>query len=302
MTTLASQQFSRLWIVVFTSIKSIKSSLGIRTPDWYVLLRGFYKAHGVLPRIIRPVTFTEKIVHRSLFDRREILTRLTDKAAARSYVEQRIGPQFLPKLYHLTSQPETIPFDELPDRFVVKPTHASGWVRLITDKSTLDRAALVETCRDWLKQSYYEKKREWVYKNVEPRILVEQYIDDGSGAVPNDYKLYVFDGTVELILLSVGRFKDHRLRFYTPAWKKLDVLLANEDIIGDAPPPANLGNMIAAAQVLSQGMDFMRVDFYDTGDRFYCGELTMTPGGGLDHFRPKQFDHYLGQCWKIRTR
>ena len=48
----------------------------------------------------------------------------------RSYVEARLGPQILPKLYHLTDQPETIPFDNLPDKFVVKPTHGSGWVEI----------------------------------------------------------------------------------------------------------------------------------------------------------------------------
>ncbi len=110
----------------------------------------------------------EKVLHRNPFDRRAVLTQLADKAAVRSYVERRLGPQFLPKLYHLTSRPDTIPFDELPDRFVVKPTHGSGWVQLVTDKCTLDRAALIETCCDWLKRSYYKEGREIVYKNIKP--------------------------------------------------------------------------------------------------------------------------------------
>ena len=63
----------------------------------------------------------------------------------RSYVEARLGPQILPKLYHLTDQPETIPFDNLPDKFVVKPTHGSGWVEIVTDKAALDRDALIRT-------------------------------------------------------------------------------------------------------------------------------------------------------------
>ena len=89
----------------------------------------------VFPRIIQPITFNEKVLHRILFDRRALLTQLADKAAVRSYVEERLGPEILPKLYYLTSRPDTIPFDELPDRFVVKPTHGSGWVQLVTDKS-----------------------------------------------------------------------------------------------------------------------------------------------------------------------
>jgi hypothetical protein len=106
-----------------------------------------------------------------LFDRRAVLTQIADKAAVRSYVESRLGPQVLPKLYYLMTRPNTIPFDQLPDRFVVKPTHGSGWVQIVTDKSELDRAALIETCTGWLNQNYYEITREWVYKNIEPRIV-----------------------------------------------------------------------------------------------------------------------------------
>jgi hypothetical protein len=81
-----------------------------------------------------------------------------------------------------TSRPTPTPFrsTSFPDRFVVKPTHGSGWVQIVTDKSSLDRATLIETCRGWLRQSYYEATREWVYKNIEPRIIVEQFIDDGG--------------------------------------------------------------------------------------------------------------------------
>jgi hypothetical protein len=108
----------------------------------------------------------------------------------------------------LTTRPDAIPFDDLPDRFVVKPTHASGWVQLVTNKATLERAALIALCEDWLKRSYYEEQWEQVYKHVEPRIIVEEFIDDGSGAALNDYKLFVFDGTVEMIQVDVGRFTD----------------------------------------------------------------------------------------------
>jgi TupA-like ATPgrasp len=59
-------------------------------------------------------------------------------------VESRLGPQALPKLYYLTTRPDTIPFDQLTDRFVVKPTHGSGWVQIVTDKSALDRRALID--------------------------------------------------------------------------------------------------------------------------------------------------------------
>jgi hypothetical protein len=281
---------------------TIKKLIKNMTPDCVVQISKWRKAHGVFPRIFRPVTFSEKVLHRNLFERREEFKEIADKAAVRSYVEKRLGPEILPKLYHLTDDPDTIPFDELPPRFVVKPTHGSGWVRVVTDKSTLDRAALIATCGDWLKRSYYKESREIVYKNVEPRILVEELIDDGSGVTPNDYKLFVFRGSLEYIQVDADRFSGHKQLLYTPAWKKLDVRYISDDISGDLQRPPHLREMIEAAEILGRDWDFIRADFYDTAHRLYFGEITLTPNEGCVRFRPQDFDDYLGSLWRTHAR
>lgn len=284
----------------FTSIPArIRQHVRKFRPDWYLLIRRHWHRHGHFPRLIRPRTFNDKVLHRMLFDRRAVLTQVADKAAVRDYVEARLGSHFLPERYYITIDPDTIPFDKLPERFVVKPTHGSGMVQIVTDKSTLDRATLIETCRGWLRYSFYEDKREWVYKNIEPRIIVEQFIDDGTGNAPNDYKLFVFDGAVEMIKVHTARFSDHRRRLYTPTWEKLPVLDKYDDISGECPRPCHLQQMIAAAEALGRGLDFIRADFYDTPDRVYFGELTTTPGCGYGRFRPDEFDHHLGRRWKL---
>jgi hypothetical protein len=280
---------------------AIKGRVKRLLPDWAFLIRENCKAHGAFPNLFSPVTFSEKILHRQLFDRRAVLTQIADKAAVRPYVESRLGPQILPNLYYVASRADAIPFDHLPNRFVVKPTHGSGWVQLVTNKASLDRAALIAVCNDWLKRSYYKETREWVYKHVEPRLLVEEFIDDGSGTTPNDYKLFVFGGTVELIQVDVGRFTDHRRRLYTPTWKRVGALLEYDDINGDVPGPVHLREMIGAAETLGRDWDFIRADFYDTGKRLYFGELTATPGGGCYRFRPNEYDRYLGGRWNMRT-
>ena len=272
-------------------------------PVWYLNIRRWRKAHGgAFPRIRRPITFNEKILHRNLFERCPIFAQVADKAAVRSYVEERLGPEILPTVYHLTSDPRTIPFDRLPDKFVVKPTHGSGWVKIVTDKSTLDPVALVATCAEWLKRSYYKETREIAYKHVKPRILIEEFIDDGNGSTPNDYKLFVFDGVVKVIQTDVDRFTHHFQRFYTPEWQKIDVRNAWYDVSGDARQPTHLVEMIKSAEILADGWDFIRVDFYDTPQRFYFGELTLAPNAGRASFFPEEFDYYLGSLWKTRTR
>jgi TupA-like ATPgrasp len=120
----AGGQFGR-WIKRY--IKKI-------VPDWLIAIRHHRRKHGQFPRLLRPQTFNEKVLHRMLFDRRPILSQVADKAGVRAFVEERLGRSLLPECYHLTADVETIPFDELPDSFVVKPTHGSGWVEIVTDK------------------------------------------------------------------------------------------------------------------------------------------------------------------------
>jgi hypothetical protein len=281
-----------------TAIQSIKKRVRPILPHWVILIREHRRMHGELPRILWPATFSEKILHRNLFDRRPLLTQIADKAAVRSYVEGRLGAQVLPQLYCLTTEPESIPFDDLPDKFVVKPTHGSGWFEVVTDKSTLDHSALIKTCSEWLGRSYYDETGEIVYKHIHPRILIEQFIDDGSGGPPSDYKLFVFGGRVEFIYVVTDRLTNHKRRLYTRAWQKLDVRLESEAVDGEGPRPPHLADMIAAAETLGRDWDFIRVDMYDTPAQLYFGELTMTPGGGRFRFDPKEYDRYLGSLWK----
>ena len=277
----------------------VKTRIKKFQPDWLIAVRRHRKMHGEWPNLIRPQTFNEKILHRLIFDRRILLRQLADKFAVRAYVKSRLGSGILPELYHVTTAPASIPFDRLPNPFVVKPTHGSGWVQLVRDKETLDRNALIQACTNWLERSYYEITREWAYKEIQPQIIVEQFIDDGSGAAPNDYKLFVFDGRVELIQVDAGRFIKHQRRLYSPAWEQLDVLFEYDDIGGCVGRPAHLAEMITAAQTLGAGLDFIRVDLYDTPGQLYFGELTTTPEGGTGRFRPKDFDRYLGGRWKL---
>lgn len=269
-------------------------------PDRFIAVRNWRRVHGHFPSLLRPRTFNEKILHRILFDRSAFLTRCADKAAVRGLVAGKLGEAILPRLYCLTADPEAIPFDDLPGRFVVKPTHGSGWVEIVREKETLDRAALVARCKAWLGESYYRRTREWAYRDVPPRILVEEFIDDGR-ETPNDYKLFVFGGVVRLIHVDTHRFGEHRRDLYTADWREAGQHIdPSRKIAGPLQRPPHLAEMIAAAQTLGRGIDFVRVDFYDTPDRLYFGELTMTPGCGLNAFLPRELDLRLGRYWTRR--
>jgi hypothetical protein len=265
--------------------------------DTVAYARLYRDSHGVFPNILSPRNFTEKVLWRSLFDRRPILRRFADKYAARGFVEERLGPGFLPKLYHVTDDPRTIPFDALPNQFVVKPTHGSGWVKVVPNKADLDIPALIEQCRFWLSQDFYKKCRERVYKGLPRRILIEELIDDGTEGGPADYKFFVFHGKVEVVQAIFGRHADFSIYHLDRAWRNLNFNFNYEPFCGEAPRPPHLAEMIRVAETLAKDIDFVRVDLYDTPEKVFFGELTTTPSAGLDRFNPQRFDAYFGSLW-----
>ncbi len=226
------------------------------------------------------------------------MTMAADKYLVRDYVRERVGAHILPELYWVGTDPDAIPFDILPERFVVKPTHGSGWVEIVLDKGRLDRASLRQTCRRWLGQSYYAMTREWIYRDIAPRILVEELIDDGSGLAPNDYKLFVFAGRVAFVLVTMGRFAVRAHMLMDRDWHPVEVRFVYSSLRRQVAPPPHLAQMIEAAEALGRGLDFVRADFYDTPARLLFGELTATPGCGLDRFDPPSFDRILGALWQ----
>ena len=257
---------------------------------------------GTYPDLITPKSFNEKVLRRMVFDRNPVWTQLQDKHAAREYVEARLGGDVLPRLYWVTKDPSDIPFDTLPERFAVKPSHGAGWYHMVREKARLNRQELIDLCRSWLGRNYYDVAREWAYKHIDPRILVEEYIDDGTGPDPIRYKLYAFHGSVRVIYVGVGIPGKSRCCFYDRSWNRLPATMAGKtQIEGALDRPRHLDEMIRYAEVLADGFDFIRVDLYDTDDKVYFGEFTITPGAGTSSYTPHEFDYYLGGLWSRRS-
>lgn len=270
--------------------------------DIYYSSMKYKNAHGRIPNIIAPRSFNEKIVRRSLLDNNPLLRTFADKYAVRSFVEERVGSDILPKIYHCADDPSDIPFDQLPDRFVVKPTHGSGWVIIVRSREELDKDKIISECRYWLSTNFYEVCKERIYKDISRRILVEEYIDDGSAISPVDYKFHVFHGEVRFVNAIHDRFASCkgylRDRNWDPVGAEFEADAKNGVYSHEPPPtPPRFRDMVRIAETLGSGIDFVRVDLYSTEKQIYFGEMTATPGAGLDTFNPRSFDLHLGSLW-----
>ncbi|MDR3407995.1 MAG: ATP-grasp fold amidoligase family protein [Methylovirgula sp.] len=276
---------------------AVKDAIRPRLPAWAHAIWQHWEYHGEFPNLLRPKTFCDKILHRILFERDERLTETTDKLRARAFVERRLGADILPKLLYVTDDPATIPFDDLPPRFIVKPTHGSGWFKVVHDKARLDRTALIATCRDWLARSFYAYHREWAYKNVVRRILVQELIDDGTGPLPLDYRVYVFGGKATFIIVDKMENGVACSGFFDLGWRRLDISNGLPEISGEVPRPKHFDEMIRAAEILAEDTGFVRVDFFDTDAQLYFVEMTWTPNAGFKRFHPPVYERRFGDLW-----
>jgi hypothetical protein len=242
-----------------------------------------------------PLKFSEKLQWLKIYDRRPIYTTTSDKFAVRQYVADRIGEQYLPKLYGVYRSSKEIDWESLPNKFVLKANHGSKWNFYCKDKRKLNITEVSRQVDDWMTKNYFYPGRESNYKHISPRIICEEYLEDEKGAALKDYMFYCFNGRVEFIHVDVNRFTDHRRAIFDTDWNLLPFtiyyLLPEEEI----SRPTKLEKMISLACALTDGFPFFRVDLFFIGELIYFGELTLCPVSGFPIIRPPEYDRILGE-------
>lgn len=249
-----------------------------------------------------PKTFNEKLQWLKLYDRKPEYTKMVDKYEAKKYVADIIGEEYIIPTLGVWDKFEDIDFTKLPNQFVLKPTHASGNVFICKNKDEIDYKKLKKTAQKWLKRNYYLVHREWPYKNVKPRIIAEEYMEDQIGELI-DYKVYAFNGQCDYVMVCFDRIKgETKFIYYDRNWNIKKEFSKDGIKYGDTikiEKPKNLDKMFEFAEILSKNIPFVRVDFYESNGNLYFGELTFYPSAGFDNTRTKDCQEYLDKELKI---
>ncbi len=258
----------------------------------------FRKRFGYNINWKNPETFNEKIQWLKLYDRKDEYTQLVDKLRVREFIKDKVGEKYLVKLLGVYNSVEEIDYDELPKQFVLKTTHDSGGVVICKDKDIFNIEKANQKLNRSMKDNYYWLWREWPYKNVEHKIICEEYlVDDVKNEEIADYKVLCFNSEPKIIQVCEGRQKKGGVKFgfYDTRWKELDVKRAKHNNLEHSVSKPNvLEEMLEVSRKLSKGLKFIRVDFYIVNDRLYCGELTFYPGSGFEGFEPEEYDKIMG--------
>ena len=271
------------------------------TSDEKYIIKQYKYRTGKDLNLKNPVLYNEKVQYAKLFFRDHRLKSLVDKYSVREYVSQTIGDKYLTKIYGVYDKVQDIAFDELPDKFVAKLTNGSGYNIICQEKTQKNIAKIKRRFRKWIKVDFYMLGREWAYKDVSNRILLEEYLESNSPYGLNDYKVFCFGGEPQIIQVDYSRFSGHKRNLYTPEWDFIDEKVEYEnDRNADIPKPHNLSEMLDCARKLSAPFPHVRVDFYSIEDRLVFGEMTFYHGAGYLHFENEEFERKLGDLWELK--
>ena len=268
-------------------------------PDKQYLKIKYRLKMGKKLNLENPQTYNEKLQWLKLYDRKPIYSKLVDKYEVREIIRKKIGEEYIIPLLGVYEKFNQINFESLPNQFVIKTTHDCGGIVICKDKSKFNQKEAQKKIEHHLRKNYYYMHREWPYKKVKPRIIIEKYMVDESRTELKDYKFFCFDGEPKLMFVATDRGVDTRFNFYDMNFKQINLQQHYKNSNKEIDRPKNFDTMISIAKKLSENLPHIRVDLYDVNGHIYFGELTLYHFSGFEKFYPEEYDLILGKELKL---
>lgn len=284
------------------TLKKVKYAMRYIPDKLYIQI--YYFAHfKKFCNLKNPKTYNEKLNWLKIHDHNPLYPSIVDKYEAKKYVANIIGEQYIIPTLGVWSSFDEINFDALPNQFVLKCTHDSEGLVIVKDKTTMDKTAAKEKIEAALKQNFYYIGREWPYKDVKPRIIAEQYMEDHVDGELRDYKFFCFDGEPKVMFVASDRASDHvKFDYFDLDFNHLDIKQKYPHAEKPLRKPVTFDHMIELSKVLSKGFPHVRVDFYEVDGHLYFGELTFYHFSGFMPFEPAKWDTIFGEWLELPNK
>ena len=264
-------------------------------------------------RTIDPLTapFADLVRLRMDRDRNPLLPVLADKLRVKDWARSH-GVATAPVVWD-GPRGQPIPWDDLPSSCYLKANHGSGWnlryhdgvITFFQDgkvpeaqRRVLTRSSAQSLAESWLRRHF--SLRQWAYKPIPRRVFVEKPLVDRTADELQDYRFYVFAGKVRAANLGSPTL---RQRGQAAAWYadgRPWVLTRGQQILVEHPVPSTWEDLKRTAETLAAGLDFVRVDLYDTSGGIVLGEMTFYPeaGGRNTPTACPVFNQWMADCWR----
>ncbi len=292
-------------IVFQTARYSVARAMSILSDRQYA--NWFHKLYtGKRLDLDNPKTFDEKIWYLKLNNRDPLLTVCSDKFAVREYVRKAGHGDILISQMGVYENAEDIPFEKIKEESVIKCTSGSGENYFYDPEKQNNTKMIIRRMNYALKINPYYFSREWNYKNVPRRIVVERVIRDKDGRLPVDYKFMCFSGEPTYLFLDIGLIDKNNVynhnyprNIYDMNFNLMPFKETRENYLGNVEKPKNWEKMIEIARDLSKPFPFCRVDLYNLDGKIHFGEITFYHGGGCNDIKPDEWNYKLGDLIKI---
>lgn len=250
----------------------------------------FRLKQGYKLNLKNPKTFNEKIQWIKLYDKNPLMPKCVDKYLVREYIEEKGCKDILNELLWEGFNPDDIPYDSLPDKFVIKVTHGSTFNIICTDKKKLNINEANVKLKKWLKEKFIPCYGEWFYGIEKPRIIIEKFIDSKNDL--KDYKVFCFNGSPKYIAVysnRTGTTKPNQ-EIYDIDWNLIKEHTNNFRLPSKlTSKPQKLMLLLEYAKKLSSDFKHARIDFFVENDVIYFGEITFTSSAGFGKFSSRKF-------------
>lgn len=265
--------------------------------DKLQIKKGWYCRMSYKLNLRSPKSYNEKLQWLKLYDRNPLYTTMVDKYAAKKYVADIIGENYIIPTLGVWDKFDDIDFDSLPNQFVLKCTHDSGGLVICKDKNNLDLKKAKQKIESSLNTDYYSLGREWPYKNVPHKIIAEKFMEDSKTCELRDYKFFCFNGNVKWLFIATDRQnrEEPYFDFFDMDFNHLPMQHGHPNAPVLPEKPHNFELMKDLAVRLSQNIPHVRVDFYEVDGKVFFGELTFFHHGGWTPFTPEKWDYTFGK-------
>lgn len=270
------------------------------SPEIDLIVLFYLKQHYKL-NLKKPKTYNEKLQWIKLYDKNPLMPKCCDKFTVREFVKQQGCGEILNNLIWEGFNPEDIPFENLPEKCVIKVTHGSTFNIIQSGGGKVSPEVVVKKCNKWLKAKFLPCYGEWFYGIEKPRVIIENFIESADDTQLRDYKVFCFNGEPRLIRVDTDRFTDHKMNVFDCSWNHVkDAGMGYVTSEREFEKPTCLYELLNYAAKLSKPFHHARVDFYIVKDKIYFGEITFTNGAGFDRFSSYEFDLAMGNMLDLQ--
>ena len=237
-------------------------------------------------------TFEDKINWLIIHDTNKLKSRCSDKILLHYYSKKKLGKDICNKILKIYHSEKDIELNDLPNQFVLKTNHGSGFNIIVGNKTDFNITQAKILLKDWMNIDYGEIATEFHYSFIKHKIFAEEYIGNNI----KNYKFLCYNGKPKYVYVSIKEGENKYRNFYDMNWNFINFqCLSESHPTYHYPKPKFFELMKKYAIILSKDFKFVRVDLYELENEIRLGELTFTPMNSFFYCKNKEHEIELGK-------